>query len=182
MSRRLFIGLEIPELDCGAALASVAEPLAGVRWLTDGMLHLTLAFIGEVADSARGPLENALAAIRVPPFLLRIEGVGTFGKPRPTVIWAGVGSGHPHLFALHKAVHDALFAAGLNPELRAFHPHITLARVRDASAESLRPFLRKHADSRFCRAEFRSFVLFSSQLQPEGACHTVEARWDLVAK
>jgi len=77
-----------------------------------------------VDGEAEERLREKLAAVRVPPFRLRVQGVGTFGA-KPAVIWAGVGTAHPHLFALHKRIHDALFAAHFNPELRSFRPHIT---------------------------------------------------------
>ena len=150
-----------------------------MRWIPEHQLHLTLAFLGDVAPEPHARLLETLSAIRVPPFVLRIEALGTFGRGRPSVLLAGTGTGHPHLFALHKRVHDALFAAGLDPELRAFRPHISIARIRGTSAESLRPLLRKHESTRFCTTEIRAFSLYSSQLHPEGAEHTLEASWNL---
>jgi RNA 2',3'-cyclic 3'-phosphodiesterase len=126
MAKRLFIALELPE-SCRESLVRLAAPIRGVRWLAADQLHLTLAFLGDVAGEAEELLKEKLAEVRVPPFLLPIEGVAAFGGPRPSVIWAGVGTGHPHLFALHKRVHDALFATHFDPELRSFHPHVTLA-------------------------------------------------------
>ena len=105
-----------------------------------------------------------------------IRGVGIFGGARPTVIWAGVGKGHPHLFALHKHLQDAMLRAGLEPQLRSFHPHITLARPRGVSASVLRPFLRRHAESDFGMWEVKDFGLFSSRLAAEGSTYTVELR------
>ncbi len=98
---------------------------------------------------------------------------------QPTVVWAGVGTGHPHLFALHKRVHDALFAAGLDPKLRSFHPHITLARLKNVSAPMLRPFLKQHEDEEFCLMEIRSFALLESHLGSAGSVYTVVERYDL---
>src|SRR5690606_17932464 len=123
--KRLFVALELPE-NCRETLAALERPLRGGRWLPTEQLHLTLAFLGNVAAEQEDRLHTELAKVQVPPFFLPIEGTGTFGGKRPSVLWAGVGTGHPHLFALHKHVHDALFAAGLDPELRPFHPHITL--------------------------------------------------------
>lgn len=181
MPKRLFIALELTE-SCREILAGLATPVRGVRWLTPDQLHLTLAFLGDVTEEAELRLREKLAEVRVPPFLLPIEGVGTFGGPRPSVIWAGVGTGHPHLFALHKRVHDALLAARFDPVLRSFHPHVTLARLKDVSAHTLRPFLKLHEAAEFALVEFTTFALVSSKPGAEGSIYTVEARYDLKAQ
>ena len=180
MPKRLFIALELPE-NCRRDLADLRTPIRGVRWLTEDQLHLTLAFLGDVSDEPELLLREKLAEVRVPPFLLPIEGLGTFGVPRPSVIWAGVGTGHPHLFALHKRIHDALFAAHFNPVLRSFHPHVTLARLTNVSAPTLRPLFKKHEFDELALFEAASFALISSKPGPEGSVYTVEARYDLKA-
>lgn len=178
MAKRLFIALELPE-NCRNRLAGMATHIRGVRWLTADQLHLTLAFLGDVAAEAEVRLREKLGEVRMSPFLLPIEGIGTFGGPRPSVIWAGVGPGHPHLFALHKRVHDALFAAHFDPQLRSFHPHITLARLKDVSAPTLHPFLKRHESAEFALVEITTFALVSSKPGPEGSIYTVEMRYDL---
>jgi 2'-5' RNA ligase len=178
MPKRLFIALELPE-SCRQRLVEIGTPLCGVRWLAAEQLHLTLAFLGAVEAGAEELLCKKLAEVRVPPFLLPIRGIGTFGGSRPSVIWAGTGSGHPHLFALHKRVHDALFAAHFDPELRSFHPHVTLARLREVSLQTLRPFLKQHESDEFCLVEITTFALISSRPGPEGSSYTVETRYDL---
>jgi RNA 2',3'-cyclic 3'-phosphodiesterase len=117
-----------------------------------------------------------LTDVRVASFFLRIQAVGTFGGARPTVVWAGLGKGHPHLFALHKHVQDAVLRAGLEPDLEPFHPHITLGRANGVSRATLLPFLRKNADVEFGLWKVAGFALFSSILLPEGAVCTVELR------
>ncbi len=178
MAKRLFIALELPEA-CRERLAGLRTSIRGVRWLTADQLHLTLAFPGDVAAEPELRLREQLGKVRVPPFLLPIEGVGTFGGSRPSIIWSGVSTGHPHLFALHKRVHDALFAAHFEPELRSFHPHVTLARLKGVSAPTLRPFLKKHESDEFGLVEFTSFALVSSMPGPEGSAYSIEARYEL---
>jgi 2'-5' RNA ligase len=175
VSKRLFIGLELPA-SCRETLAKLDPQVKGVRWLPEELLHLTLSFLGDVESEREGPLREALAAVRVPPFFLPVEGVGVFGGARPTVVWAGVGKGHPHLFALHKHIQDALLHAGLDPDLRPFHPHITIARAKDVSRAVLLPFLRKQAETEFALFKVTGFVLYSSALSPAGASHAVEMR------
>jgi 2'-5' RNA ligase len=91
-------------------------------------------------------------------------------------VWAGVGSGHPHLFALRKRVLDALLQAGLEPDLSPFHPHITLARTTGVTREVIQPFLRRHAEAELGIWKVTGFALFSSALTAAGATYSIEMR------
>jgi 2'-5' RNA ligase len=118
-----------------------------------------------------------LREVRVPPFFLPLCGVGVFNaRGRPSVVWAGVGKGHPHLFALHQRIQDAVLHAGLEPDLKPFHPHITIGRTKGISRQALQPFMRRHAETNFGMFDVTGFELYSSVLTPEGAIHQVEMR------
>ena len=173
-TKRLFISIELPP-SVTQRLAELDPHLRGVRWLAPEQMHLTLSFLGNVPGDVEEKLKKNLRAIEWKAFFLPLCGFGAFpGKGRPNVIWIGVGSGHPHLFQLHKRVQEAALAAGLEPDLRSFHPHVTLARCRDVSAESIRPFLKAHAnfDAGLIHAE--SFCLNSSELTSTGSVYTRE--------
>jgi len=101
--------------------------------------------------------------------------MGSFpARGQPQVIWIGVGAGHPQLFYLHKRVQDVVLATGLEPDLRPWHPHITIARCRDVSAESVRPFLKKHTDFDGGLVRVNSFALYSSEPRESGSIYTCE--------
>lgn len=175
MTKRLFIGLELPVLS-QTTLADLDPHIKGVRWVPAGQMHLTMSFIGDVDPESEQNLRQRLGAVQVPPFFLPIQGVGTFGGNHPSVIWAGVGKGHPHLFALHKHIQDAVLQAGLEPDLKPFHPHITLGRAKNVSRSILQPFLRRYSETEFDFWQVTGFTLFSSLLSHEGSVHSVEMR------
>lgn len=87
-------------------------------------LHLTLHFLGEV-PSARLPELLDGFAVPFEPFRLEL------GRP---VLWPhGIAvleplAAPPGLLALHARLSEALLALGLQPEARAYRPHVTLAR------------------------------------------------------
>jgi 2'-5' RNA ligase len=175
-SKRLFVGLELPA-SCKTTLLSLDPHLTGLRWLTEEQLHLTLSFLGNVEAPLEDRLHEALREVRVPPFFLSLYGVGVFNvRGRPSVVWAGVGKGHPHLFALHQRIQDAVLHAGLEADLKPFHPHITIARAKGISRQALQPFLRRYAETNFGMFEVTSFELYSSVLTAEGAIHHLEMR------
>jgi len=173
-TKRLFVSIELPE-SITKSLAKLDPHVRGVRWLEPRQMHLTLAFLGNVGTEIQEALSEKLRAISWKSFFLPLLGLGTFPtKGWPKIIWIGVGSGHPHLFQLHKRVQEALLAVGLEPDLRSFHPHITLARCRDVSPQTIRPFLKSHANFDAGLTHVESFCLNSSQLTSAGSVYTTE--------
>jgi 2'-5' RNA ligase len=174
VTKRLFVAIDLPE-PTRQLLAGIDPHIRGVRWVDPAQMHLTLSFFGDVPDDIDLALREKLNAIEFGAFFLPIVGVGTFSaKGGPKIVWIGVGKAHPHLFQIHKRVQEAALAAGLEPELRALHPHITIARCRDVSAQSLRKFLQLNAEFEAGMIRVEDFHLYSSKLTPAGPIHTRE--------
>src|SRR5436190_11356813 len=174
MPKRLFVAIDLPD-SARQLLAELDPHIRGVRWVDPDQMHLTLGFFDAVSDDVDSALGGELSAIDFGAFFLPVRGVGTLStKGAPKIIWIGVGKAHPHLFQIHQRVQEAALAAGLEPELKPWHPHITIARCRDVSAQSLRKFLQSNAgfDAGMIRVE--DFHLYSSKLTPAGPIHTRE--------
>ncbi len=174
MTKRLFVAIDPPE-STRKFLADLDPHIRGVRWTDVEQMHLTLAFFGEVPDGVDLAMREKLSAIQFGAFFLPITAVGTFPpKGPPKIIWIGVGRGHPHLFQVHKRVQEAALAAGIEPELRPWHPHITIARCRDVAPQSIRKFLQSNVDLDAGMIRVEAFHLYSSKLTPAGPIHTCE--------
>jgi len=172
--KRLFVAIELQE-STKRLLVDLDPQIYGARWLDAEQMHLTLAFFGVVPEDVDLKLREKLSAIVFGAFFLPIVGVGTFPpKGPPKIIWIGVGRGHPHLFQLHKRVQEAALGAGLEPDLRPFHPHVTLARCQRISLELIRKFLKANVDLDAGMIRVDSFHLYSSKLTPAGPIHTRE--------
>ncbi len=166
---RVFLAVGVEEPTSGA-LAELAEERSGFRWVESSQFHLTLRFVGEVDASLREAIAAKMRPIAVEPFILPVEKVGVFPlRGQPQVVYAGLGSAHPRLFQLQHRVEDALASLGLPLELRAFTPHITLARVSRASPQAVRAFIKSRRD--FAAPPFRveSFGLYRSRMTHFGA-------------
>jgi 2'-5' RNA ligase len=178
-AERLFIAIGVPE-PVRAEMVRLQRDAEGIAWAPTENLHLTLRFLGDVTAEQKSRLEERLERVQVEPFILPTEGVGAFPlKGPPSVVWCGVGSGHPRLFQLRQQVDDAVLAAGLDVDMRTFHAHITLGRCAPASAPAVKFWLQRHRD--FAGAPFRvdAFGLYSSVLQPIGAKHSLRRRFAL---
>jgi 2'-5' RNA ligase len=140
---KLFVAVNLPALERRAIWESIA-PLrssgAPVRWAAEPDLHITLRYMGEVADAQAEPIGAALvASVRgVKPFDLGLGGAGAFPDfAAPRLLWIGVER-HPALELLANDVEGALRPFGFEPELRPFQPHLTVGRAkRDAESEAL---------------------------------------------
>jgi 2'-5' RNA ligase len=173
-TKRLFVAIDLPE-SIKRFLVDLDPQIGGVRWVDVDQMHLTLGFFDSVPEDVDLKLREKLSLIHFGAFFLPIAGVGTFPpKGAPKIIWIGVGRGHPHLFQLHKRVSDAAFAVGLEPDLRPWHPHITLARCQNVPLHLVRGFLKSNADLDAGMMHVESFHLFSSKLGPAGPTHTRE--------
>lgn len=194
MSVRLFVALEIP-LALRQSLAERARSSRGrfpkARFIRPEAMHLTLVFLGETDSDLLPELHLAFAeaCAGTGRLALRLDEVGAFpprGKAR--VLWAGLAGAHDEappaaLAALYERLGQAAQrTAGVAPERRPFHPHVTLAR--------LRPPWPRHAVERF-RASFGTLpaerfsvaeaTLFESELHPSGARYRAVRRYALDA-
>lgn len=173
-TERLFIALTLPE-SVRAVLARTAEPIPGVNWTRPEQLHMTLRFLGDVPVADHEGMLKRLGGVRVEPFILPVEGVGTFPANRPPrVIWIGAGSGHPRLFQLRQRLDDALIAAGLQLDVRTFHPHVTLGRATEDAARAVAHWMHVHRELSGPPFRVEGFDLYCSDLQPTGAVYTLK--------
>lgn len=174
MKKRLFVAIDLPDAT-KHVLVDLDPKIRSVRWTEPAQMHLTLGFFGDIPEDIDLVLREKLSAIEFGAFFLPITGVGTFPpKGPPKIIWIGVGRGHPHLFQVHKRVQEAALAAGIEPELRPWHPHITIARCRDVASQSIRKLLQSNIDLDAGMIRVEAFHLYSSKLTPAGPIHTRE--------
>jgi 2'-5' RNA ligase len=163
---RLFVAIRPPE-PIRAALLGLMGGLHDMRWQNDNQLHLTLRFIGEVERPMADDIAAELARIRFERFSIVLDGVGKFEKRRQGALWAGVQP-RDQLKSLAAKVERACQAAGVEPEQRAYRPHITLARW-NGRAPSLDRFMARHAGLASEPWEVREFILYESHLGHAGA-------------
>jgi 2'-5' RNA ligase len=163
---RLFVAIRPPE-PIRDLLIDAMDDSPALRWVGDEQLHLTLRFIGEVERPIANDITVELERVRSPAFSLSVVGVGKFEQRNGGALWAGVQPKAPAA-ALAAKVERAVQQAGLEPEHRAFMPHITLARWNRRNAEAVDAFLRRNADLRSEPFRIDRFILFESRLSRHG--------------
>ncbi len=165
---RLFVGAPVPGADALQALAAdLKAHHPDARLVPDGSWHVTLRFLGEVADEdanqVAASLRDALSSATAVP--VSMVGVGAFPKPSAArVAWAAMDA--PGLDRIASAVVDATRAFGQPPDRRRFVPHVTLARFRQPS--DIRPWIDRHRTRSVAKDFIDQVILFHSQLGPQG--------------
>lgn len=176
---RCFIAIEL-SLEIKIALQKIKDELMpkipNVKWTQPDNIHLTLKFLGHISvntvESVKTILEDL--AKNTKPFTIRLSSPGafpSFGSPR--VIWAGIDKGNEESINLAGCIEEKAALIGIEKENRAFHPHLTLARIN---------FLK---DKKALKNAFSSLnippvemtasglTLFQSTLTREGAIYTI---------
>ena len=174
---RLFVAIRPPE-HIRDLLVDAMDDSPALRWVPDDNIHLTLRFIGEVERPVAEDIAAVLGRLRVSPFQLRLNGVGKFEQRNGGALWAGVEPRAP-VAELAAKVERAVQQAGVEPERRAFHPHITLARWNRRNAEAVEAFLRRNGDLASPPFAVDSFSLFESKLSRHGAHYEEVAEFAL---
>ena len=135
---RLFVAIAPPpavldELD--ALTGPLRAGRQDLRWTNREAWHVTLAFLGQVDESAATRLLRRLenAARRHHVFRLAFSGAGAFPTAtRANVLWSGLSGDRGGLARLAESVAAGASRAGAPPpdKGRRFRPHLTLARCR----------------------------------------------------
>lgn len=188
---RTFIAVAVPD-DLGPKLGRLQSLLAAAvpegRWTSPPPWHITLAFLGDVADPDLNAVCRAVsqASKRFAPFPLALERPGAFPNPaRPRVVWAGVGgTGLDTLKDLQAAIAEAV--AGLNypADAKPYHPHVTLGRLKPGRGpgRDLTPLLKHH--QAWSAGPFRvsEVITFASTLTRDGPAYAPLGRAPLAAR
>ena len=174
---RLFVAIRPPEA-IRDQLIDAMDDSPDFRWQDEAQLHLTLRFIGEVERPLAEDIAAALARIRSDRFDLRIAGIWRFERRSGGALWAGVEPKAP-VAALAAKIERACQDAGLEPERRAFHPHITLARWNGRRTREVADFLQRKAGVSSGPFTVAAFALFVSHLSRHGAQYEDVARYEL---
>ncbi|WP_106639953.1 RNA 2',3'-cyclic phosphodiesterase [Allosphingosinicella vermicomposti] len=174
---RLFVAIR-PPASIRSQLLDIMGGVSGARWQSDEQIHLTLRFIGEVDGRQADDIHAALSGVRQAPFDIALAGLGTFDRRgEPTALWAGVNP-REALSDLHRKVDQACQRAGLSPEGRAYHPHITLARLNRSSGP-VGGMLAAEGGLSSLPFTVSAFHLFESHLTPSGPIYRIAETYPL---
>lgn len=180
---RLFIAVNLPD-NVQAALAHTQKDLQrelvspALRWTRPENTHLTLLFLGEIAEGHVAKVAEKLRAAceDFNSFELEISGVGCFpNMRRPRVLWLGLSGDLDSLQAVNAQVMKHCGAFAERRDDKPFHPHLTLARIKFEDKSVARDLNKTLSKLRIDAARWRveSVELMRSELLPSGAEYSI---------
>ncbi|MEW6189455.1 MAG: RNA 2',3'-cyclic phosphodiesterase [Actinomycetota bacterium] len=178
---RLFIAVELPP-DLQRKLSSVKNEMKKVKdakWVEPQNLHLTLKFLGNCSEEKVSTIIESVASCvkNAKPFAFKLNGLGCFpSNKRARVFWIGIKEGEEDLIKLQQFVEEALKPLGFKKEERAFHAHVTLARLR--RPQDMRLGIASIETEEFSTPfiQVKSITLFQSRLTPSGPIYSEIAK------
>jgi len=168
---RAFWAIDLPQ-ELKTALGALQErlrtDLPPAHWPPPENFHLTLAFLGNIPETA---LPQALEAGRQVatahrPFSLHTTDLGAFPDPkRARILWLGLQA-DASLARLVLDLQQSMGALGLNLDDKPFIPHLTLARMKSPVPIHL------DAPKLVATVHVQELVLFQSASGPRGSIYT----------
>ena len=179
---RVFVAVDL-SLAAREAACAVTRRIRGVSaianapiaWTRPRNLHMTLRFLGEIDVGQTRAVSAALARPwRQQAFCVSTDALGVFPPRRlPRVICLGVTGDSEALTSLRAEVDRRLGGCGFLPDAGAFHPHVTVGRVkrtRPAVGAGLRQAVAD-AEVGVVSWPVDAVVLYESRLSPRGATY-----------
>jgi 2'-5' RNA ligase len=153
------------------AIAAANTP-PRVTWVARGSVHLTLSFLGEIAEADVPDLQRRLAdPIQIAPFDVEWHGLGAFPLPRhPRTLWIGISRGAAQLGELESALSRRLDRVEIDAQ--PYRPHLTVGRVRTPGKGVDWEKLFERITVRGVRTRVQRVALYRSTLTPRGPNYT----------
>ena len=174
---RLFTGIEIP-LPIAQGLSMLRGGVPGARWIDPANYHMTLRYIGDIDGATARDVMQILGGVRRRSFDLVLNRLDQFGGRKPRAIFAGANP-TPALTELQAELERLLQRIGLPAEQRKYSPHVTLARLRDSTAQQVAEYLASRGPFRTPPFPVSRFVLYSSKASTGGGPYVIEAAYPL---
>jgi RNA 2',3'-cyclic 3'-phosphodiesterase len=188
MKLRLFVGVTAPP-EWKRAISEWRQKVeprfsdSFGRWTSEENLHLTLRFFGSVEEGDAIAIGEALQKVvgDVSAFSVSAGELGCFpNASRPRIVWLGLKKDTERLVKFEASVRAATASFGQAPEDRDFHPHLTLARVKEArrpDRDALSELMRKGAPINVPDWRIGKLELIRSELSPSGSVYTTLAAY-----
>ncbi len=167
------------------AIRTLRTANADVSWEREEKMHCTLKFLGDT-DVVKVPdIGACLESVgrSHPPFRVAYRSLGFFPTARePRVVWMGLQELDGGLALLQKSIEEHLHPLGFEAETRAYHPHLTLGRIRSGRNQRQ---LTAMAETLTFASELYvidAFSLMRSDLRPAGSVYTQEKIFSLIGK
>ncbi len=181
---RLFLALE-PPLSLRPQLVKTLDALQcikhkGITWVPPENLHLTVNFIGEVAEHQLEDLKQLILvhAAKLTALKLKAEGVDLFPHRSPRLIWLQLSGDEKDLHLLNRQLLKSMRQMGIDADAKKLKLHITLGRIKAPQSENFERAVLAH-EIKTEELYWDTLVLYRSTLRPEGPRYDIIEQYKL---
>ena len=180
---RTFIALDLDETikqQLAALQARLQPRCPPLKWVDARQIHVTLKFLGEIADRQVAPIAKALDELcsQCQPVDIGVESLGAFNPTGVVkVLWVGLQESTGRLAQCHARCEELLAPLGFLPEGRKFSPHLTLARNHDVrNSREIRSVLDAEPPFHAGTQTITGVTFYQSTLTPKGPIYAALSR------
>ncbi|MDD4148155.1 MAG: RNA 2',3'-cyclic phosphodiesterase, partial [Candidatus Cloacimonetes bacterium] len=152
----------------------------GINWVKPENLHLTVNFIGEVAEHRLPELKDLLGreAKRHTAAVLQAEGIELFPYRFPRLIWLKLSGEDQVLRTLKRQTLNSLRLLGIEADPQKLELHVTLGRIKTHQSPD---FERAALSYSIPREEmiWDTMILYKSLLRPDGPRYEIIEQYNL---
>lgn len=181
MRHRIFIAINLPE-NIKKELSNYQSkwPDLPARWVKKENLHITLAFLGYLADEELPEVLKITREItqKNQPFSINLNRI-CYGPPKkpPRMVWVE-GEKSQELGKLQKDLENSLLNSEVKlpekPEVRPYAVHITLGRIKQWEFRAIEPEERPIIDEEISLSFDVNFIeIMESRLKRGGSEYTI---------
>ncbi|MDD5686683.1 MAG: RNA 2',3'-cyclic phosphodiesterase [Elusimicrobia bacterium] len=182
---RLFIAVNIKEENKKEVLkiqSTFKESFFDIKWVESENLHLTLKFLGEIAEEKVNPLKEKIKQLvsGIKKFEIDFCRTGVFPNIEfPRVLWIGVEKGETELKNLSQNIETSLEEIGFEKEKKLFSVHLTIGRFRSGkNKEKLKDIIKKVSVEKY-EDIVESVFLIRSTLTANGPVYNIIEEFQL---
>jgi len=185
--KRIFIAIDISDearswIDAYILGLKARSRHVLIKWERPEKLHLTLKFLGSVADERVASIDATVKALAgaFDKFDLTVDGTGVFpAESKPRILWLGIKG--DSIGAVAAGIDAGCEQLGFAREQRSFSPHLTIARIKEPSPSM--DVVQTHLAVEFPAITFpvTHLTIYESRLLRNGSVYSVVARHPLKA-
>ncbi|MFH1582673.1 MAG: RNA 2',3'-cyclic phosphodiesterase [bacterium] len=187
MKHRIFIAVNLTE-GVKKRLSDIQEkyPELPIRWTKTDNLHITLVFLGDVADENLMEVCNKVSEVasKNKTLSLKLNKV-IYGPPKkvpPRMVWIE-GEKSIELGKIQKELEEALSGYSQKGENKGYAPHITLGRIKTWQWKQIEPEERPEIGEELnLQFEVSSIEIMESYLKRGGPKYEVLESYPLESK
>lgn len=169
---RIFIGIAIPS-EIKKHISMLQGGIPGANWVPPENYHISLRFIGEISETSKEDIAEALENLAFPVFKISLQGLGLFTqKDVPHHLWLKPQP-EDQLIKLYRKIENLLTKElSLKAETRKYTPHLTIAKLKEPNIDKVGQFIQWHNLFKTPEFEVSEYTLFQSHLTNTGPIYT----------